>query len=217
MTNTIVYGTTYSVYVRIVRLALEEKHEDYDLIDVDIFADDPGPNAQRHPFHRIPTFHHDGFDLYETGAIVRYLDDAIPNPPLMPDEPKHRARVNQIISMLDNYAYPSWVWGLYVQLVSNPVEGRMTDDNIVEASITKAKTCLESIADLRPKNGTFLINDRVSLADIYAVPMYSYLTMTDIGRQLVADTDWPQWWENMRGRDSVVRTRFDDEISATKN
>jgi len=51
-----------------------------DLVEVDVFAETgvPKEHLTRHPFGRIPAFEHNGFHLYETGAIVRYIDDAFP-------------------------------------------------------------------------------------------------------------------------------------------
>ncbi len=99
MPGVTVFGAAYSVYVRIVRLALEEKGVPYRLEEVDIFAEGGPPEdyLQRHPFGRIPAFEHDGFRLFESGAIGRYVDEAFDGPPLMPDgagagarEPDHR-------------------------------------------------------------------------------------------------------------------------------
>jgi glutathione S-transferase len=74
----IVFGAPYSVYVRAVRLALEEKGVDYELVPVDIFAEGgpPAEHLTRHPFGKIPVFEHAGFRLYEAGAITRYVDEA---------------------------------------------------------------------------------------------------------------------------------------------
>ena len=93
MSTPVLFGATYSVYVRAARLALEEKGVPYRLEEVDIFADGgPPPGyAQRHPFLRIPAFEHGGFRLYEAGAIMRYVDDAFDGPPLMPATPRARA------------------------------------------------------------------------------------------------------------------------------
>jgi len=51
-----------------------------DLVEVDVFAETgvPKEHLTRHPFGRIPAFEHNGFHLYATGAIVRYIDDAFP-------------------------------------------------------------------------------------------------------------------------------------------
>jgi glutathione S-transferase len=65
----VVYGAPYSVYVRAVRLALEEKGVPYRLVPVDVFAPDGPPKEYfiRQPFGRIPAFEHGGFQLYEAG------------------------------------------------------------------------------------------------------------------------------------------------------
>ena len=98
MSDPILFGAAYSVYVRIARLALAEKGVAYRLVEVDIFAEGgpPADYAARQPFGRIPAFEHDGFRLYESGAITRYVDEAFPGPPLQPAEPQARARVNQV-------------------------------------------------------------------------------------------------------------------------
>src|SRR5690606_15983913 len=130
MNKPILFGADYSVYVGISRFALHEKGVDYELIPIDIFALDKVASyyAERQPFGKIPAFEHDGFRLYETGAITRYIDEAFQGSPLQPSTPKLRARVNQIISIADNYIYPQLVWGMYVELVSKAVKGEPTDD-----------------------------------------------------------------------------------------
>ncbi|MFM0756763.1 glutathione S-transferase N-terminal domain-containing protein [Paraburkholderia strydomiana] len=88
------YGAAWSVYVRIARLALEEKQVSYGLVEVDMFAKTgvPQEHLKRHPFGRIPAFEHGDFRLYETGAIVRYIDEAFPGCKLQPTDLKARAR-----------------------------------------------------------------------------------------------------------------------------
>jgi glutathione S-transferase len=123
-TNTIptLYGAPYSVYVRAVRLTLEEKVVSYELVPIDIFASEGAlpDHKARHPFGKIPAFEHAGFQLYEAGAITRYVDEAFPGPRLQPEHPHGRARMNQIISILDSYAYRTLVWDIYVERVSRP-------------------------------------------------------------------------------------------------
>jgi len=213
MDNPVVYGASYSVYVRIVRMALEEKSVDYVLHDVDIFSTDELPEnfATRHPFHRIPTFEHDTFALYETSAITRYVDERFPTPPLIPPNIKCRARMNQIISILDNYAYSAWVWGLFVELVNNPEDNLPTDMKTVEAAIDESRNCLQAISDLRTDDSPYLAGSLFTLADIYAIPMYVYLIMTDAGREMTECDKWRQWWELVKSRDSVTKTRFPRE------
>jgi glutathione S-transferase len=50
-------------------------------------------------------FEHRDFRLYETQAILRYLDDVFPEPPLEPDDPRAAPRINQIIRINDFLKY----------------------------------------------------------------------------------------------------------------
>ena len=70
-----IHGPNYSTYVRTVRLVLEEKGQPYELAEVDTLKGETKqhPHLGRHPFGMVPAFEHDGFELYETGAIIRYL------------------------------------------------------------------------------------------------------------------------------------------------
>lgn len=78
------YGADYSVYVRAVRIALAEKEIEYALEPIDIF-DAAGPAdsyLKLHPFGKIPALHHGDFELFETTAILQYIDEAFGGPKL---------------------------------------------------------------------------------------------------------------------------------------
>ena len=93
------HGYRYSVYAWIARLALAEKGVAHGWHEVDPFAPDvPAAYLALHPFGRVPTLVADGFVLYETAAITRYVDEAFAGPPLQPTDPRERARVAQICS-----------------------------------------------------------------------------------------------------------------------
>ncbi len=141
-----VFGADYSVYVRIVRLALAEKGVDYDLLPVDVFAEDglPPDYLDHHPFGRIPAFEHGGFALYETGAITRYIDEAFDGPGLQPTAIRERARCNQLISIADSYAYPNLVWGIFVECVEKPAQGTVADEAAISDLLPKGRNMPES-------------------------------------------------------------------------
>jgi glutathione S-transferase len=69
--------------------------------------DDQAPDSygELQPFRRVSVLQHDGFTLHETGAITRYLDEAFPGPSLPPKDTQARARMAQIISVVDAYVY----------------------------------------------------------------------------------------------------------------
>ena len=77
----ILHGYRYSVYTRIARMVLAEKNLAYEYAEINPFAPGaPSSYLKIHPFQRVPAVDHDGFILYETTAISRYLDEAFPKP-----------------------------------------------------------------------------------------------------------------------------------------
>jgi glutathione S-transferase len=91
----VLYGYRYSVYLRIVCMALVEKGVGWSHVEVNPFAEAiPAYYLALHPFGRVPTLKHGDFVVYETAAITRYIDDVFPKPRLRPGahEPDHRDR-----------------------------------------------------------------------------------------------------------------------------
>lgn len=207
MSPPLLLGATYSVYVRSAQLTLEEKGVPYRLEEIDIFAPGGPPPAylERQPFGRIPAFEHDGFRLYETGAIIRYVDEAFPGPPLQPAEPRARARMNQVISILDSYAYRILVWDIFVERVRVPKQGRIADEAKIAAALPRAATCLATL-DAIMDGGSFLAGEALSLADLHAAPMIAYFRLADEGDALLRGYSRLQaWWTRIAARESVRR------------
>lgn len=207
------YGLSRSVYTRIARLALEEKGVAYTLHEVEIFGPESVPQEHRvrQPFGRIPAFEHDGFRLYETGAITRYVDEAFAGPPLQPDDPRRRARMNQILSVLDAYAYRPMVWGVFVERVGQPLRGHAADEAKVAAGLAASRQCLDALVRLVDSR-LFLLGAELTLADLHAYPMLAMLALAPEGQALLNEYDGLRHWlDAMRGRPSVqgTRTRYE--------
>jgi glutathione S-transferase len=205
----VVFGAPYSVYVRAVRLALEEKGNDYELVPVDIFASG-GPSLDhlaRHPFGKIPAFEHAGFRLYEAGAITRYVDDVFPGPRLQPADPRSHARMNQIISILDSYAYRTLVWDIYVERVSRPARGVAADEQRVVGALKKAEICLSALSELMDEK-SWLAGSTISLADLHAAPMFALFRLAPEGARLLGrQYRLLRWWDRVSMRPSFQRTQ----------
>jgi glutathione S-transferase len=209
------FGAAYSVYVRIVRLALLEKGVPHDLVPVDVFAEGgpPADHLPRHPFGRIPAFEHDGFSLYETTAITRYVDEAFEGPALQPTEVRDRARCNQLISMADNYAYPHLVWGVYVEQVSKPRRGEQADAARVASSLGIARTCLRAMEDMIGSQ-PWLAGASLSLADLHVAPMFAYFLQSADGRDLLAEHPrLAGWWARIAERGSMRQSEPEEPTS----
>ncbi len=209
MSDPVVFGANYSVYTRIVRLALVEKRVPYEMSDIDIFADGGPADAYlaRQPFGKIPAFDHNGFTLYETGAITRYIDEVFEGPRLMPEPVETWARANQIISILDNYAYRSMVWDIFVERVRVPEKGGVSDEDKITAALKTAETCLTSIEALM-ENGSYFLGNTPTLADLYAAPMIALLRQVPEGNALlIKSVRWIEWWNRINDRPAMTSTR----------
>ncbi|TIW86238.1 MAG: glutathione S-transferase family protein, partial [Mesorhizobium sp.] len=191
MTKPILYGADYSVYVRIARMALEEKGIDYELVPLDVFATDgiPAWYLEHHPFGRIPAFEHDGFRLFETNAIARYVDEAFEGPALQPADARGRARMGQMTGMLDAYGYRSMVWDVAVERL----EKEAPDEALIADGLRQAETVLGVLTSLKAQ-GPWLLGDQLTLADLHAAPMIGYFVKVIEGRDLLARFALVQEW-----------------------
>jgi glutathione S-transferase len=210
MAAPVVYGPAYSTYTRTARLALEEKGVDYKLEEVDILqgaAQSPAHTA-RHPFAKVPAFEHEGFSLYETGAVTRYIDEAFPGPKLQPADAKRRARMMQIISVIDSYGYVPMIWHVFVQRAVQPMMGGQCDEKVVAEAAPKAEKAAAALEALADATGPFLCGPELSIADLHLVPVYGYFSMTPEGQKALAKAPkLARWWQSINKRPSVVKTQ----------
>lgn len=205
----VLFGARYSVYTRIARLALAEKGVAYRLEEIDVFAPGGPPSVYlaRQPFGRIPAFEHRGLRLYESGAISRYVDEAFEGPRLQPQDAAGRARVNQLISICDSYAYRTLVWDIFVERVRLPVQGRASDEARIAAAVPRARTCL-GVLEQALAAGPWLAGAQLTLADLHAYPMIALFRLAGEGASLLAEhPGLTGWCASMTARDSVAATR----------
>jgi len=208
MSNPILYGPAYSTYTRSARLALEEKGVGYDLIEVD-FLQGPMPTEQieRQPFAKVPAFEHEGFKLYEVSAIGRYVDEAFEGPPLQPTDTSKRARMTQIISILDSYTYPCTVGQLVIQRLVMPMLGQQPDEAAIAAALPEVSKCMNVLAGLRGDN-VYLVGAELTLADLHFVPIYDYFRNTHESESILEQNPGLRvWWDSVANRESVKNTQ----------
>src|SRR6476646_7732059 len=94
-----------SPFARAVLATLEEKGASYRLAPMAPGAHKSPEHLARHPFGRVPVLEHGGFVLYETQAILRYLDRVLPKPALTPADPQLAARMDQLMNINDWYLF----------------------------------------------------------------------------------------------------------------
>lgn len=208
MADPIIYGPAYSTYARTARLAHEEKGVAYKLVEVDLFKGETGAPAHlaRQPFGKIPAYEHDGFALYETGAITRYVDEAFPGPKLQPADPRQRARMSQVMGVIDSYAYAPMVQKVSIQRLVAPLLGGKTDMAIVnEAMPAVVKSCA-ALEQLLGGNAHFA-GPSLSLADLHAIPVFAYFSATpEAASVFAANPGLKRWWDRVSKLPNVVKT-----------
>ncbi len=203
MAKPVIYGPAYSTYARSVRLALEEKGAPYDLVEVDILK---GEKNDRHPFGKVPAFEHDGFELYETCAIERYVDETFDGPGLQPRDARGRARMTQVISVVDSYTYAPLVGQLVIQRLVMPMTGGTPDEAAIEAALPQVRRSVEALEDLLGEQQWFA-GDAPSLADLHVAPVFWYFVQTPESKAILESApNLRRWWEAMNARESMGKT-----------
>jgi glutathione S-transferase len=207
MARPIVYGPALSSYVWSTRLALAEKGVAHELVEVPFGEHRQEPHLQRHPFAKVPAFEHDGFALYETQAILRYIDEGFPVAPLQPTDLHQFARMSQIMGIVDAYAWPSIAGGILVNRVLKPRLGLPVDEAAVAAALPRARLCLSEIARLMGEQ-PFLAGERISLADLMVIPLLYLFSRVPDGEAPIAEHPTLRTWlQRMEERQSFQVTK----------
>src|ERR1041385_5119810 len=74
MSEVTLFGFPRSVYVQMAGIVLTHKEVPYTFHDLETEMNAPSHIAL-HPFERVPVLRHGEFTVYETSAIVNYVDD----------------------------------------------------------------------------------------------------------------------------------------------
>jgi maleylacetoacetate isomerase len=87
-----------------VRIALQLKGLDYDYVPVNLTAGGGEQYSAAYralnPQSRVPTLEIGGVVLTQSMAIMEWLEETYPDPPLMPREPMQRARVRAMAQLM---------------------------------------------------------------------------------------------------------------------
>jgi glutathione S-transferase len=198
-------GYRHSIYTRIARMALLSKGVAFAEEEVNPFAP-PLPDGYAHPFGRVPVLTHGSFILYETSAITRYADLAFPGPPLMPATPQAAARVQQVISIADAYAFRPLVLQVYAHRVFRPFEGLAPDEAQIAQGLAAAPMVLAALDDIA-REGLVLTGQDITLTDCHLAPMIAAFTAAEEGERLLAQySALDRWWTQVREHPDFLRS-----------
>ncbi len=190
-----------STYSRRVRIALLEKQIAFEPVIVDM--------AQRrhrepaylalNPYGRVPTLEEDGFVVYESTAILNYLEATHPKPPLAPADARQRALVDMHMKLCD------------IQMTRHAgtiifPKRFLPKERWNETAMTEAKGEIEkhlAILDRQLAGKRFLVAEQFTLADICYLPFLEFLPLMEIA----PPANVAGWSERLLARPSARETR----------
>jgi glutathione S-transferase len=207
MSELVVYGFPRSTFVNIVRLVQTHKEVPYTFHDLEPEMGKPSHLAL-HPFDRVPILKHGDFTVYETSAIVAYVDETFPRLPLQPRSIPDRARMDQWISMVNSYYYPYMIYHVTHERLVFPELGIASDEKVVAHALPKVELGLQ-VAERQLAHGKdYLIGSDLTLADFYLLPSTFAFSLTEEGKTMYPKYPaFCRWRERMEALPSVRKLR----------
>jgi glutathione S-transferase len=205
-----VHSIPGSPYGRTVLATCIEKNAPYRLQPITPGTHRQAPYTELHPFAKIPAIEDGDFKLYETQAIIRYIDAAYGAPhALTPKDPKAEARMNQVIGVIDCYFFATnSAATLGFNRVVAPKLGFPVDDAAAIAAIPQTRHCLEVLAGFLGQ-GPYMAGAAFSLADIQAGCHLELLARAPEANELMRGTPIEAWLERLAARPSFASTTWE--------
>ncbi len=197
------HGHPHSACTRKVLLTCAEKGHDLELVRVDLMTGEHTRPAHlaRHPFAKIPVLEDGLFTLYESGAIMRYLDQKLFGMKLTPSSPRELGRMEQWLSVEPAYLGPA-VWTLMYQLQVRPKFGEQPE----EAELLRGRKEVSYVLGVLDRelaqrgDKGYLAGYTYTLADICFMPSFQFLTEAGEGALIDAHAHVKSWWSRVRAR-----------------
>jgi len=198
------YHHPRSTYSRRVVMALAEKEIPYHEIVLDM-----GSRQHRapdylaiNPYGRVPAIvEDDGFVLYESAAILRYLEESHPERPLLPGDVRQRALADMYLRLCDGQM------ARYVGIIIFPkrfLPRQRWDLDAMAAAKAEIEKHL-AILERQLAGHDYLVADQFSLADLAYIPFLDFLPLMEI----VPPPSVADWTERLLARPSAQASKPD--------
>lgn len=169
MSETILYGYWRSSATYRTRIALNLKGVSYRTVDVHLLKDEQTrpEHLARHPSGRVPILEIDGHRIGQSMAMIDYLDETRPDPPLLPRDPSLRAHVRDLKDQIVADIHPLNNTSVLARLRSQFGADEGAIASWYGQWIVRGFEVLEQML---PSTGHYCLGDAVTLADIVLVP-----------------------------------------------
>jgi glutathione S-transferase len=191
------YGNPMSTCTRKVLCTLHETGTPFEFVTLDFGKAEHKAAAHlaRQPFGQVPAIDDDGFALYESRAICRYLDGKAGNK-LTPHDPKAHARMEQWISVETEDFTPNAMKFVYAEVFKRP----QTPEVMTAATEKLELAC--GILDKALTSSQFLTGEQFTIADITFAPYLEYAMNTSAKATIGKHPHVVAWWNRVAERPS---------------
>ena len=192
-----IYGHPMSTCTRKVLMTLLETGTPYEMVVVDFAKGEhkQEPHLSRQPFGQVPALQDGDFELYESRAMCRYVNDKASGS-LMPRDARDRARAEQWISVeTSNFS------SAIMKFVFHHVFQRQQTPETLEAAGAQLDKAL-AIMDKQLASHPFIAGDSFSLADICFMPYVEYAMSTPAKERFAKHPNVSAWWNKVSERPS---------------
>lgn len=195
------HGNPASTCTRKVLMTLHETGTPFEMHVVDLSKGEhkKEPHLARQPFGRIPAIDDDGFELFESRAIVRYLAEKASSP-LLPRDLRARAKVEQWISVETSELAVNAMKFVYEHVFKRPQAPA-----VLEAA-GKALALAASVMDTQLAKTPFIAGADFTIADVSFMPYLEYAMMTPAREILGKHERVVTWWDTIRARPAWQKT-----------
>jgi len=196
------YWHPFSIFPRRVRIALREKGIAYEEVEIDV----PGGATRTAEFRRLSPFGHvpvledDGLVVFESVAILEYLEERVPRPALLPTDLATRARARQLMQAAGDYFTPPfkrWI----TRLFTPEAEWDRADQERAAEEMAEHLDVLEPLVATH----AYLAGD-FTLADVCYAPFVCELTSSGLDGLLAPRPAVRTWVDRLRARPAVRTT-----------
>jgi glutathione S-transferase len=164
---------------------------------------------------QAPTFLHDDVTLYDTEAILLYLDawhgeqlrraDLAPRRAtvttgLMPTTPRLVGLTWQIVAVIRDHLQPAAIGGVVAQKIFVPHLGGRPDNDKLASAVARQQDCLQLLEQISllchdGDQADYLVDAEPRLADLLLYPILSLMMKTDLGPACLArSVRLSRWW-----------------------
>lgn len=204
------YHVPLSPFCRKIRLVLAEKKIEVELIEERYW--EPSPDfIHRNPAAQVPILRYEGKFFTDSQATCEYLDQVVPTPKLIPEDPLARYEVRRLVQWFDDKFHREVTSNLLYERVNKKLTGQgYPDSRNVKAGSQKIKYHLDYM-DALLEHRRWLAGDTMTLADFTAAAHFSCL-------DYIRDIDWNRsasvkdWYAKIKSR-PAFRSILADNVS----